>query len=179
MKKLLIALAVTTALVTVSGCTRIQTGEIGVKVNLSKEIQQGELLPGSWNQTLVGSVLTFPVKDITVSLENKTPLTSDNSALADFDITVVYGINPSSVAELYSTKSKSFHAYDEKENDTFLMYNYMMTLVNNAAYKSIRNYKSLEVADNREKIETEIKRTPKAQLAEAQVRVFQHFLSKL
>jgi hypothetical protein len=30
-----------------------------------------------------------------------------------------------------------------------------------------------------EKIETEIKRTPKAQLAEAQARVFQHFLSKL
>ena len=30
-----------------------------------------------------------------------------------------------------------------------------------------------------EKIETEIKRTPSAQLAEAQVRVFQHFLSKL
>jgi len=30
-----------------------------------------------------------------------------------------------------------------------------------------------------EQIETEIKRTPKAQLAEAQVRVFQHFLSKL
>jgi hypothetical protein len=30
-----------------------------------------------------------------------------------------------------------------------------------------------------EKIETEIKRTPKAQLAEAQVRVFQYFLSKL
>lgn len=30
-----------------------------------------------------------------------------------------------------------------------------------------------------EKIETEIKKTPKAQLAEAQVRVFQHFLSKL
>jgi hypothetical protein len=30
-----------------------------------------------------------------------------------------------------------------------------------------------------EKIETEIKRTPSAQLAEAQARVFQHFLSKL
>lgn len=36
-------------------------------------------------------------------------------------------------------------------------------------------YKPQEI----EKIETEIKRTPKAQLAEAQVRVFQHFLSKL
>lgn len=36
-------------------------------------------------------------------------------------------------------------------------------------------YKPQEI----EQIETEIKRTPKAQLAEAQVRVFQHFLSKL
>lgn len=36
-------------------------------------------------------------------------------------------------------------------------------------------YKPQEI----EKIETEIKKTPKAQLAEAQVRVFQHFLSKL
>ncbi len=37
------------------------------------------------------------------------------------------------------------------------MYNYMMTLVNNASYKAVRNYKSLEVADNREKIEGEIR----------------------
>lgn len=36
-------------------------------------------------------------------------------------------------------------------------------------------YKPQEI----EKIETEIKRTPRAQLAEAQARVFQHFLSKL
>jgi len=158
MKKLLISLAVAATLISTSGCVeRIQTGEVGIRVNLSKEIQQGELLPGTWNQTLVGSVLTFPTKDITVNLENKTPLTSDNSALADFDITVVYGINPSSVAELYSTKSKSFHFYNEAEKDTLLMYNYMMTLVNNASYKAVRNYKSLEVADNREKIETEIR----------------------
>lgn len=141
-----------------SGClTRITTGEVGVRVNASKEIQGAELLPGSWNQTVIGDVLTFPVKDITVALENKNPMTADNSALADFDITVVYGINPSSVSELYSTKSKSFHAYDTKENDTYLMYNYIHTLVNNAAYKAIRQYKALEVADNRAKIEVEIR----------------------
>lgn len=145
------------AVVLATGCTRIQTGEVGVRVDMSKQIQGNELLPGSWNQTLVGDVLTFPTKDITVNLENKTPMTSDNSALADFDITMVYAINPSSVAELYSTKSKAFHAYDAKEHDTFLMYNYMQTLVNNASYKAIRGYKSLEVADNRAKIEGEIR----------------------
>jgi regulator of protease activity HflC (stomatin/prohibitin superfamily) len=140
-----------------AACTRIETGEVGIRVDMSKQIQSGELMPGSWNQTLVGEVITFPVKDIPVTLENKAPLTADNSALADFDITVVYNINPSSVAELYSTKSRAFHAVDK--GDTFLMYNYITTLVNNASYKAVRQYKSLEIADNRQKIEGEIRET--------------------
>lgn len=146
------------AVISMTGClTRIQTGEVGVRVDASKQIQGAELMPGSWNQTVVGDVLTFPTKDITVQLDNKTPMTADNSALADFDITIVYGINPSAVAELYSTKSKAFHAYDEKEKDTYLMYNYIGTLVNNAAYKVIRKYTNLQVADARMQIEQEIK----------------------
>lgn len=145
-------------------CTRITTGEVGVRVNASKEVQGAELMPGSWNQTMIGEVLTFPTKDISVQLDNKSPMTSDNSALADFDITVVYGINPTSVSELYTMKSKSFHVYDEKERDTYLMYNYIQTLVNNAAYKVVREYKSLEVADNRTKIEQQIREVVTDQL---------------
>lgn len=152
-----LALTIASIAVFATGCTRITTGEVGVRVNASKEVQGAELMPGSWNQTLVGEVLTFPTKDISISLENKTPMTSDNSALADFDITVVYGINPNSVSELYTTKSKSFHAFDPKESDTFLMYNYVSTLVNNASYKVVREYKSLEVADNRAVIEQKIR----------------------
>lgn len=152
------------AVVVATGCTRVTTGEVGVRVNASKEVQGAELMPGSWNQTLIGDVLTFPTKDISVNLDNKTPMTSDNSALADFDITVVYGINPTSVSELYTTKSKSFHAYDEKEHDTYLMYHYITTLVNNAAYKVVREYKSLEVADNRAKIEQQIRELVTEQL---------------
>lgn len=146
--------AIAALAIAATGCTRIETGEIGVRLNASKQIEGNELLPGSWNQTLIGSVLEFPVKDIVVALENRTPMTADNSALADFDITVVYSINPTSVAELYSTKSRSFHA--EGRDGTLLMYNYMTTLVNNASYKAIRQYKALEVADNRAKLEAEI-----------------------
>lgn len=156
--------AIVAAMVVATGCTRITTGEVGVRVDASRQVSGAELMPGSWNQTLVGDVLTFPVKDISISLENKTPMTSDNSALKDFDITVVYGINPSSVSELYTTKSKSFHSYDTKENDTYLMYNYISTLVNNASYKAVRAYKALEVADNRAKIEQEIREIVTEQL---------------
>lgn len=148
-----------------TGCfERIPTGAVGVRVNMSKEVQGNELLPGSWAQTVVGDVIVFPVKDITMTLENKTPMTSENTALADFDMTVVYGINPGSVAELFSTKSKSFHRYDEKENDIMLMYNYIGTLTNNAAYKVIRNYSNLSAADNRQKIEEEIREVVLGQL---------------
>ena len=109
-KSVILAVAVAIASV---GCTRIETGEVGVRVNASKQIEGSELQPGTWNQTMVGSILTFPVKDIAVTLDNKTPMTADNSALADFDITVVYGLNATSVSELYSTKSRSFHAEEK------------------------------------------------------------------
>lgn len=157
-----VLLALTIALASV-GCTRIGTGEVGVRVDAYNLVQGTEMMPGSIPQTLIGSVLVFPTKDINVSLENKTPMTSDDTPLADFDITVVYSINPASVAELYSNKSKSFHGV-EKDGDVILMHPYMMTLVNNASYKVVRQYKSLEVADNRAKIEFEIRNAVHEQL---------------
>lgn len=151
--KLSVAIA---TVILATGCTRISTGEVGVRVDMSRQVQGNELLPGSWAQTVIGDVLTFPVKDIVVQLDNKTPLTSDNTALADFDVTLVYNINPGSVAELYSTKSKSFHGFDQQAGDTLLMYSFITTIVNNAAYKAVRQYKALDVADNRAQIEQEI-----------------------
>lgn len=167
MKRIMMMLALAAVALT-TACTRIETGEVGVRVNASKQIEGNELLPGSWNQTIIGSVLEFPVKDININLENKTPMTADNSALQDFDLTLVYGINPSSVSELYSKKSKSFHHVD-KENNILLMANYMTTLVNNASYKVIRQYKSLEVADNRAKIEEQIRELVMEQLKTEQL----------
>ena len=47
-----------------TGCTRIETGEVGVRVGFDKQVQPGELLPGTFNQVLIGDVLTFPIKDV-------------------------------------------------------------------------------------------------------------------
>jgi regulator of protease activity HflC (stomatin/prohibitin superfamily) len=158
-----IGLALAAAVLALSaGCTRIETGEVGIRQNLDKTISTTELQPGSWNQTLIGDVLTFPVKDITVSLENKQPLTADNTALSDFDLTVVYNLNPSAVGELYTTKSRAFHSV--AGGDIFLMHQYMETLVNNATYKAIRGYNALDVADKRVDIEKSIRDSVQEQL---------------
>ena len=147
-----------------AACTRIETGEVGLRVDASKQIQGTELMPGSFNQTLIGDVLTFPTRDVVAGLENKNPMTSDNSSLQDFDMNVIYTINPSSVSDLWTAKSKSFHAYDSHSGDWFLMYNYMMQLSNNAAYKAVRKYSALTIADNRQNIEQDIRSIVNEQL---------------
>ena len=147
----LIALAVSTAV----GCTRIETGEVGVRVGFDKQIQQGELLPGSFNQTIVGEVLTFPVKDVNVTLNDMTPVAKDNSTMKDMDAVIVYNINQSQVAELYSQKNRSFHA--TANGDVYLMYNYVTQMARNAIYKAARKYDALDMADNRNEMEILIK----------------------
>jgi regulator of protease activity HflC (stomatin/prohibitin superfamily) len=139
-----------------SGCmTRIETGEVGVRIGWDKQIQQGELLPGSFNQTFIGDVLTFPIKDVNVTLNDMTPVAKDNSTMKDLDAVVVYNINPQQVAELYSTKNKAFHA--EFKGDTYVMYNYIVQNARNAIYKAARKYEALDMADARSDMENFIK----------------------
>jgi len=139
-----------------SACTRIETGEVGVRVGFDKQIQQGELLPGSFNQVLVGDVLTFPVKDVNVVIENMSPVAKDNSTMKDIDAVVVYNINPGQVSELYATKNRSFHT-QSSEGDVLLMYNYIVQNTRNAIYKAARKYEALDMADNREAMEIYIR----------------------
>lgn len=155
---------VVAAVALTSACTRIETGEVGVRVGFDKQVKPGELLPGSFNQVLIGDVLTFPVKDVNVTLENMTPVAKDNSTMKDLDAVVVYNINQNQVAELYSTKNKSFHA--EHKGDTYVMYNYIVQNARNAIYKAARKYEALDMADNRTDMENFIKEEITRNLAE-------------
>ncbi len=163
MKKSILALAVVAAMSAV-GCSRVETGEVGVRVGFDKQIKPGELMPGSFNQTIIGDVLTFPVKDVNVVLENLMPQAKDNSTMKDLDAVVVYNINPQQVSELYSTKNKSFHA--AQGGDIYLMYNYVVQLARNAIVKAARKHDALDMADNRESMENDIKELITANLAE-------------
>jgi regulator of protease activity HflC (stomatin/prohibitin superfamily) len=142
---------VAAAVALTSACTRIETGEVGVRVGWDKQVQQGELLPGSFNQTFIGDVLTFPIKDVNVTLNDMTPVAKDNSTMKDLDAVVVYNINPAQVAELYSTKNRAFHA--EFKGDTYVMYNYIVQNARNAIYKAARKYDALDMADARSDME--------------------------
>lgn len=138
-----------------TGCTRIETGEVGLRVGFDKQVKNEELLPGSFNQVLVGDVMTFPVKDVNVKLDDMTPIAKDNSTMKDFDAIVIYSLNQAQVAELYNTKSKAFHV--KHDGDTYLMFNYIYNAARNATYKEARKYEALDMADNRQQMEVAIK----------------------
>jgi hypothetical protein len=163
MKKLFTVSAVVAA-VLMAGCTRIETGEVGLRRGFDKQVKNEELLPGSFNQTIIGEVLTFPVKEISVKVEDMTPLAKDNSTMKDFDALVTYNINQAQVAEIYNAKNRSFHA--THGGDVYLMYNYIFNAARNAIYKSARKYEALEMGDARQAMETEIKEQITRTLAE-------------
>ena len=150
-------LVVGTLTLSLSACTRIETGEVGLRVNFDKTVDPTERLPGSFNQTVVGEILTFKIQDVAVGVDNMTPLASDNSTVKDFDMTVVYNVNPSAVSELWTTKNRTFHGISEKGGDILLMQNYVALSARNAAYKVARGYESLKMADNRPLMEQQIR----------------------
>lgn len=164
MKSFVKILALVAAVASLQACTRIETGEVGLRVGFDKQVKNEELLPGSFNQTIIGDVLTFPVKEVAVKVDDLSPQAKDNSTMKDFDLTVIYNINPSQIAEIYNTKNKSFHA--QHNGDTYLMYNYIFNAARNAVYKSARKYEALEMGDNRTAIEQEVKELVTKTLAE-------------
>jgi hypothetical protein len=95
------------------------------------------------------------VKEISVKVEDMTPLAKDNSTMKDFDTLVTYNINQAQVAEIYNSKNRSFHSMHD--GDVYLMYNYIFNAARNAIYKAARKYEALDMADNRQAMETEIK----------------------
>jgi hypothetical protein len=98
-----------------------------------------------------------------VKLDDLTPLAKDNSTMADFDAVIIYNINPANAAELYSTKSKSFHL--NENGDIFLMYNYVQGLARNAIFRSARKYEALMMNDGREAMQMDIKSIMEESLA--------------
>ena len=162
--KRIFTLSILAAAILATGCTRIETGEVGLRVGFDKQVSTGELLPGSFNQTLIGSVMTFPVKEVAVKVDDITPQAKDNSTMKDFDLTVIYNINQSQVAEIYNSKNKSFHA--NHNGDVYLMYNYIFNAARNATYKAARKYDALDMGDNRTAMEQEIKETVARTLAD-------------
>lgn len=139
-----------------SACTRIETGEVGLRRTFSGTIEDTELATG-WHQTLIGDVVVFAAKEILLSEENLTPASKDKSTLKDFDINFTYTADPRATSYLYTKYSITSHMRNRQDSEIFPMGNFVTTIVRAAAYSAVAEYDALEVNNNRTKIEERIK----------------------
>ncbi len=176
-KKIFIAVL---ALLAVVGCTRIETGHVGVRVNFDGTVEPMERGVG-WHQTMVGHLITYVANEMTITLNDLHPQTKDRSNLADLDLAFTYSIDPSSIADLVvKYKGRDLHT---QAGDIYPLGQYVINVVTTATSDIFARYDALEANTNREKIRSEIITQVRTVLKEdglhEKIKVHQVFLKNL
>lgn len=178
MKKVVVILAALAALF--AGCTRIETGHVGIRTSWDKTVQQVELQPGGLYQTIVGSVTQVVANEMTLSLENLHPQTKDRSVLNDLDLTFTYTIEPGSIAEAmtrYKGRNKIV------DGNIYPLGAYVENVVTTATTDVLANYDALAANENRDAIRAEIRKRTDALLKEEglheKIKIHQVFVKNL
>lgn len=87
-----------------SGCGRIETGNVGIRKNFDGTISE-TIVGTGWYSSVLSGVEEYTTKEIAINLENMTPKASDNLSLKDLDVTVRYrAVDPAAVRSLVVTK---------------------------------------------------------------------------
>jgi hypothetical protein len=153
MKTILLALAAV-GIVTITGCTRVETGHVGVRTTFNGSIEPDELGVG-FHQTLIGSVQTYVANEITWKIDNLTPQTKDRSQLEDLDLAYTYSVNPATIADLV-VKYKGRDGIDN-QGDRYPLALYVENVVKTATTDVVSKYDALEANEKREEIRGKIR----------------------
>jgi hypothetical protein len=162
MNKLLLAL-MAIGVVTMTGCTRVETGHVGVRTTFNGSIEPDELGVG-FHQTLIGSVQTYVANEITWKIDNLTPQTKDRSQLEDLDLAYTYSVNPTTIADLV-VKYKGRDGIDNN-GDRYPLALYVENVVKTATTDVVSKYDALEANEKREEIRNKIRDQAEAMFKE-------------
>lgn len=152
MKKLLTSILLLAA-VALGGCTRIETGHVGVRTDFNGKVEMTELGVGL-HQTLVGHITELVANEITLEIKDLHPQTKDRTNLSDLDLTFTYSVEAGSIPELI-TKYKGRDLITD--HGIYPVGAYVMNVVQTATSDVIGRYLALEANENREKIRSEIR----------------------
>jgi len=136
-------------LAVLAGCSRVETGEIGLRKTFNGTVEQEPLGTG-FHQSMIGSVLIFSARETLVQIKGLQPVTSDKLPMQDLDVRFTYKVNPASTPALYTHYSPSYSV--EEGGEIFVMRAFVEQLVRSAVSDAVAKYHSLEVNDKRTEI---------------------------
>lgn len=156
----LVALA---ALLVLTSCGTIESGNVGVRTTLGK-VDTQELEPGLFFRLPgISRVQQFSAKEIAIDLNDLTPKARDNLSLRDLDLTVYYSASASSIADLY-VKYASQHVHDEATGVLLPAYGLVQRLARNIVYEETSHVDSLVMHTRRDEIAVAVRKALQAEL---------------
>jgi regulator of protease activity HflC (stomatin/prohibitin superfamily) len=147
----ILTLALILAVVIMTGCTRIETGEVGLVVDYNGVIKGDPVGPGM-HPTVFSKILVFSGKEVLVPLEKLTPQTADNLAMDDVEVRFAYAVNTAFLVELYTHYSTTYNLHSPDGSEVYAMLGFMDKLVISAVNDQVLKYKALEVNGHRAEI---------------------------
>jgi regulator of protease activity HflC (stomatin/prohibitin superfamily) len=162
------------------GCTRVETGHVGVRVDFFGNVEPQERTVG-WHQTVIGHLIVYVANEMTIALDNLHPQTKDRSTLDDLDLAFTYSVDPSAIADLVvKYKGRDMHL---QNGDIYPLGQYVVNVMTTATSDIFAKYDALDANNNREKIRVEIREQVSKVLKEdgldTRIRVHQVFIKNL
>lgn len=155
-----VVIAVLATIIMMFNITRITDADVGIRQTFSGEIED-TVLEQDLYQTLIGDVIKVSKRNLVINVESQ-PIVIEKIPMQEFQLKVNYGIVPENAAIAYKTE-KAQHIIT-KDNEVYLLGQYVHYVASSAINDVVSKYKALEVNENRAIIEVEIKNSINAKL---------------
>lgn len=150
-KNILVALL---AVVAFSGCSRIETGNVGVEKTMG-QVKNTEMPAGVYF-TLFKTVYEFDTKETSMQFDDLHPKAKENLTMQDFDFDIYYQINPNKVADLFIKYSGDVK---QKEDGNWAIgQNLLNRLTREAAYSTIAEFSFANMQNQRVEVAATLQR---------------------
>lgn len=140
---------VAAALLSLGSCTTVDTGNVGVSSSFG-QVDMNEIPAGfTMKMPMFETVNHFNVRETTIDLNDLTPKARDNLSLQDMDVSVLYTVEPSRVAEIL-TQFSGQSLYNEELGVWMPGQGLVDRLAREAIYNAVSGMDSLTIHQRRD-----------------------------
>lgn len=132
----------------ITGCTRIDTGNVGVERTMGKVSL--EELPQGVYQTIFKNVDEYTTKEVVIEMRDMKPKSQDNLTMQDIDIDVYYRVEPGKVADLFIKYQGDVQ--ELRNGDLAVAYNRVLREAREVSYKAVSKFPATTMHTKRDEL---------------------------
>lgn len=166
MKRIIGLAAAVIGLALATGCTQIDTGNVGVAKTMGKYDPQ-ERAPGVYF-TPIESVAEFTTKEVAIGVNDLKPKAKDNLTMTDVDVDVYFKANPTLISETVTKYQGDYARHDQLveggSSDLVVGVSRVSREAREAVYKAVSEFDATQMHTKRTELAAEIQKVLQSEL---------------